>query len=245
MAKRFTDTTKWAKVWFQGLEPQWKIFWFYLLDSCDHAGIWEVNWSLASFMVGFQLKPDEAKESMRKQIVELDNGKRWFIADFIEFQYTELNPANRAHNSVIKLLKKYGAYKGLNRGLLARKDKDTDKDMVKDKVTLEKKREIQADLLWQVWTKLIQDDKSKASSIKNASKLLNPPDPITWQDLLGAVCAYAGSIDEPDEYTYKCSNFFGQKAYWENWREDAPEEMVKAFQEALDKKTKDLENEQV
>jgi hypothetical protein len=58
---------------------------------------------------------------------------KWFLPRFIEFQYkTGLNPENRAHQSVLNILKKEGAYKGLTRGFKARKDMDMDMDMDKD-----------------------------------------------------------------------------------------------------------------
>lgn len=130
MAKRFTDTGKWKKKWIRELNPDMKLFWFYLLDNCDHAGIWEVDIDLASFQVGVKLDEARILKVFNRKIVPFKDGK-WFIPKFIEYQYGELNEANRAHSSVIKILTKYGLYKGLARGLQGAKDKDKDKD--KDK----------------------------------------------------------------------------------------------------------------
>jgi len=58
----------------------------YLLDQCDHAGIWEVDFELAAYFCGNFIYY-EIKDTFRKQFIEFDNGKRWFIKDFIEFQY--------------------------------------------------------------------------------------------------------------------------------------------------------------
>ena len=66
MAKRFTDNQKWSKSWFMDLEPKDKLLWIYMIDSCDHAGIWEVNWKLTSFMVGFQVA--KLPSSFEKQV---------------------------------------------------------------------------------------------------------------------------------------------------------------------------------
>ena len=55
MAKRFTDTDKWKKKWFRELKPISKCFWSYLLDNCNHAGIWEVDISLAEGVGLFEL----------------------------------------------------------------------------------------------------------------------------------------------------------------------------------------------
>ncbi len=131
MANRFTATEKWVDPWFCGLNEKDKLFWIYLVDNCDHAGMWQVNWPL----VNFHIKDYVFNEKVFNGRVVILKDEKWFIPKFIEFQYkTGLNPENRAHLSVINILKKEGAYKGLERGLQARKDKDKDKDMVKDKV---------------------------------------------------------------------------------------------------------------
>ncbi len=133
MAKRFTATEKWDKVWFRKLKPEHKCFWMYLIDRCNHAGVWEVDFELAEMYIGCKLNEPELKQVFEKQFVVLNDGSRWFIKDFVDFQYGVLNPENRAHASVISILTKEGAYKGLTRSLQGRKDKDKDKDMVKDK----------------------------------------------------------------------------------------------------------------
>ncbi len=128
MAKRFTATEKWDDPWFCGLGATDKLFWIYILDKCDHAGIWRVNWPLVKFHIG-EYVFDNTKFDGRVQILSAD---KWFIKKFIEFQYGALNPENRAHHSVICILKKEGAYKGLVRGIQGRKDTDKDKDMDKE-----------------------------------------------------------------------------------------------------------------
>lgn len=106
MAKRFTDTEKWNKVWFKRLTPTLKSFWTYICDRCNHAGIWEVDFETAEFYIGEKLNPKLIQETFKKQFIELADGKRWFIEDFIEFQYGQLNRENRVHLSVIDKLKK-------------------------------------------------------------------------------------------------------------------------------------------
>lgn len=125
MANRFTATEKWTDPWFCGLSEKDKLFWIYIVDNCDHAGIWQVNWPL----VKFHIKDYVFNEGVfNGRIVKLKDHK-WFIPKFIEFQYkTGLNPDNRAHASVLSILKKEGAIKGLASPWLGRKDKDKDKD---------------------------------------------------------------------------------------------------------------------
>ena len=139
MAKRFTDTEKWKKVWFRNLRPKFKCFWQYVTDNCNHAGIWEVDFNLASYLIGTKLDEEEIRQEFKKQFVELEGGKRWFVKDFVEFQYGCLNPSNNAHKSVLSILEKSGVGEGLvcpSLGALDM-DKDTDKDMDKDKYTSE------------------------------------------------------------------------------------------------------------
>jgi hypothetical protein len=112
MAKRFTDTDKWTKKWFRNLTPGSKLFWQYLLDSCNHAGIWEVDFGLAAFQIGVELDEDEINAAFRDKVTALDNGEKWFMNDFVDFQYGELKQNNNAHLSVAKILSKYDVLKG-------------------------------------------------------------------------------------------------------------------------------------
>ena len=131
MPKRYTDTDKWKKIWFRKLKNDHKVFWMYVLDQCDHAGIWEVDFELASYFCN-GIKETEIRETFVKQYHEFDDGKRWFIKDFIEFQYRGLDESNRVHNSVINILKRHGLFKGLIRPLYEPKAKDKDKEQAKD-----------------------------------------------------------------------------------------------------------------
>lgn len=128
MPKRFTATEKWIDPWFCALPLADKLFWVYLLDNCDHAGIWQVNWPL----VRFHIPGYEFGEVRFEGRVTILGPEKWFIPKFVQFQYGELNPANRAHASVVSILMKEGAYKGLTRSLIAHKDKDKDSVEVKE-----------------------------------------------------------------------------------------------------------------
>ena len=139
MAKRFTDTNKYKKPFIRGLQGAYKLLWDYLYHDCDHAGIWIVDFDIAQIYIGndMQVNKEEALKCFNKdekRIIEIDNGKKWFIPSFIEFQYGELNSKNRAHNSVISILKKYDLWETDNKGLISPlqgcKDKDMDKDIL-------------------------------------------------------------------------------------------------------------------
>jgi len=127
MAKRFTDTEKWKKPFVRGLDAPYKLLWLYILDDCDHAGIWQVDEEIANIKIGQKIDLKKAITLFGEKIHVFDKGQKWFIPDFIEFQYGGLSEENRAHNSAIQILKKYNlltSAKGLTRGIQGRKDKD-------------------------------------------------------------------------------------------------------------------------
>ena len=132
MAKRFTDSRKWSDPWFMELPLLMKCLWIYLLDTCDHAGIYKVNLKLASFLLGETINPADVKRYFSGRIIEID-AETWRIPKFIDFQYGSLNPDNRVHASVLLTLEKEGACKGLRSPFQGAKDKDKDKDKDKEK----------------------------------------------------------------------------------------------------------------
>ncbi len=155
MAKRLTETNKWADPWFCSLNERDRLFWIYILDNCDHAGIWRANHMLINvFFPGY----GQDFSRFGDRIVQVD-AEKWFIPKFITFQYPGgLKKDNRAHLSVIEILQKSGLWplplprkektslpfpqKQDPSMPLARpidgckdkdKDKDKDKELVKDK----------------------------------------------------------------------------------------------------------------
>ena len=136
MAKRFTESGKWKKKWIRQLDPKYKLFWFYLLDNCDHAGVFDADIESASFHIGLEYTEEEILKVFNRKIVPFKTDK-WFIPKFVEYQYGELNENNRAHLSVINILNKYdllGANKPHRSPLKGNKVKVKDKEQVKVKV---------------------------------------------------------------------------------------------------------------
>lgn len=131
MAKRFTDNEKWKDTWFIDLPTKYKLFWIYILDECNHAGIWKVNFKVASFFIGEHLEDSEVKRILKDRIIVL-NDNYWYVKKFIKYQYKleiqELNPKNKLHLSVLKLLNEYKEFKPLASPLLGVKDKEKDID---------------------------------------------------------------------------------------------------------------------
>lgn len=100
MAKRFTDSKKWNKIWFRTLSPTNKCFWYYVCDNCTKAGIWEVDFETASHYIGDNLKEDEIRDIFSKQYIPFRDGKKWILRDFIAFQYKKLRKGHLFHESI-------------------------------------------------------------------------------------------------------------------------------------------------
>lgn len=140
MPKRFTDTEKWKKPFIRGLEGPYKLLWFYILDDCDHAGIWQVDFEVARIRTGqHDLDYQKALNVFGDRVQPIEKFK-WFIPDFISFQYGELSEKNRLHLSVIQILSKNKLDIKKNKGLISPLEGDKDKDKDKDK-ELEKDKE--------------------------------------------------------------------------------------------------------
>lgn len=140
MAKRFTDSEKWKDPWFRKLKGKNQLFWLFVLDTCDHAGIWKDQFDDFCFFTGFKISQKEAMDVFSDRMTKINN-ESYFVRKFISFQYGKLNPEkNNAHKGVIKSLtysgisyEKEGAKEGLGRGCLAPQDKEQDKEQDKDK----------------------------------------------------------------------------------------------------------------
>ena len=107
MAKRFTDTMKWEEDWYLDLSLTQKLFWIYICDNCNHAGIFRPNKRLFEMLIGDKINLEKFLAHVnedRLRISILANG-RWYITGFIEFQYgSNLNANNRVHKTILKLL---------------------------------------------------------------------------------------------------------------------------------------------
>jgi len=140
MAKRFHDTEIWEEDWFIALPRDYRDLWLYAKDKCDHAGVWRPNTATFNKLYDLKVNIKKALELFnngKERIKVLTNG-RWLIIDFIFFQYgNHLNPNNRVHLSIMRVLEQngvnFGSIRGLNEDthspmIIGLKDKDKDKD---------------------------------------------------------------------------------------------------------------------
>ena len=107
MAKRFTDTMKWNEDWYLDLNLTQKLFWIYICDNCDHAGIFKPNKRMFEILIGETIDVNlflDVVNQDKTRIEILANG-RWYLTGFIEFQYGAiLNPNSQVHKSILKVL---------------------------------------------------------------------------------------------------------------------------------------------
>jgi hypothetical protein len=108
MAKRFTDSSKWNDNWFSNLTNEQKLTWIYILDTCDHSGIWEKNLKVLNFHIGSTFVEGELQKIFSGKFIEIND--KWFIPKFIKFQYGDkfLTSTNNAIVSARKLLIEVG-----------------------------------------------------------------------------------------------------------------------------------------
>ena len=139
MAKRFTDTEKWEDEWFTDLSNDYKVIWFYLLDTCDNAGIWKKNIKKLNYLCNTNVTSDDLLKVFTKRVTILADEK-WFINKFCIVQYGHdfLQSKNKAVLSAVKKLIIEGVlvdngYSNDTLSIPYQYSIDTPKEQVKDK----------------------------------------------------------------------------------------------------------------
>jgi hypothetical protein len=147
MAKRFVDTSLWKRKWYRCLPPKMKLFYFYMITNCDHAGMYDVDLELAEFQIGMPVKQKDIDEHLKDHIKVIKDDK-WWVKAFVDFQYGELKDTNNAHISVIKILNKYGIL-GADEGLTSScsADQYKDKEYNQDSNKVKEKEKMNPDIL--------------------------------------------------------------------------------------------------
>jgi hypothetical protein len=145
MAKRFSATEIWEEDWFLDMPNEYKLFWYYMLSTCDHAGLFKVNVGSFCKLLSVKIDPEKYLELINtgKLRVRPITGSLWLIEDFFVFQYGHVfNHNNKVHQSIANLYKKYNINILEVRGLSEVKERtkrgqegvnDTPKDKEHDK----------------------------------------------------------------------------------------------------------------
>lgn len=198
MAKRFTDTEKWRDPWFCSLSSSDKLFWVYLLDTCNVAGIWQVNWPLVHFYIpGFEFQ----SVTFQDRIQVLSNQK-WFVPKFIVFQYGTLQKNNRLHQRILFELEKEGVSIPLGHPSQGDKDKDMDKD---------KDREMLFELLW---SKYPRKDGRKEAFRHFKATVTTEEDSANIQAALGNYLKHLKNNRTEPQFIKMGSTWFNN---WQDW----------------------------
>lgn len=116
--KRFTEAFKWNDPWFRKLAPTQKLFWSYICDNCDNAGVWKIDFEMASFQIGGIVGIDiiPAINNKKERVKIFDNEELLLVKDYINFQIGNICtkcPTNLQINCV-RLVKNYIENKGLS-----------------------------------------------------------------------------------------------------------------------------------
>jgi hypothetical protein len=203
MAKRFTDSDKWKKAFIKSLPVEYKLFWLYLLDDCDFCGIWHVGFDVAELRIGLPLVRKRAEDLFEGKIVVFDDGEKWFIPDFIEFQYGTLNEQNRMHRGVLSQLHKY-KLKPLQSPIKGAKDKDKDKDKDKEQ-DKEQDGRLSFDVLWELYDKKVGDK----------AKLKTKWDKLTTEDRQKAInyIPFYKNAQPDKQYRKNLETFLNNKSW--------------------------------
>jgi hypothetical protein len=104
--KRMTDTDKWGKPWWRKLTKAQRWLWLWLLDNCDASGVVDFTLEWASAVLEEKLTQEDVK-ALEKQLEPRPDGKYW-IRDFIAFQYRVLSQVSPGQNKVFADAKKNG-----------------------------------------------------------------------------------------------------------------------------------------
>ena len=153
MAKRFVDTEIWNKAWYQELTLKEKILVKYIFEQCDCAGVWDINFRLASFIIGETVSYEDIENINTKNLLfEIFDNDKIFVIDFIKFQYGTLSENCKPHKPIIEKLKKYNLFERVSKGYPKGMD------------TLEEKEKEQ----------LIEKEKDKEIKVSNPDNIFNP-----------------------------------------------------------------------
>lgn len=150
MAKRYTQTEIWEEDWFLEMPRSYMLFWFFIKDKCNHAGIWRPNVRYFNTIIDGKISLDQALVYFNygKERIQILKSGHWFILDFFVFQYgSSFNTLNKVHKSIESIYNQEDIELTSIRGLLDLKDRVKDKDKEKDnKEGKNKKEKIDKDL---------------------------------------------------------------------------------------------------
>lgn len=102
--KRFSETEKWRDPWFRSLKPSQKLLFLFIVDNCNNAGFWEEDKDYACYATGMNV--EEYEGAVKGLARGLIGASGWYwVKNFLKHQKNDtINPENRAHVQILKLL---------------------------------------------------------------------------------------------------------------------------------------------
>lgn len=173
MAKRFIDTDFFKDPFVRGLKGAFKGLYVYLFLDCSNGGIWNVEIDVAKIRCGIEpdVSEEEIKEVFSEKIIELDNGEKWFLKNFVKFQHKGvLKENNKAHISAINELLSYALIEEKNDGIFEvkeEKNKGHQSPLEGAKVIVKVKEKVKA--------KVKEKEKKEISKIEKSEPELKIP----------------------------------------------------------------------
>jgi len=210
MPKRFTETNKWTNnKWFFSLSIESKLFWIFLLDSCDSVGVWEENILLANNIIGYEYSMDTLLKDFGKQIHIFKDNRKWWIRDFCDFQYGILkeDSASKPILSYIALLKKHSLWKLYTKGIYTLKEKEKDMDKEKDKGKEQDKEQEIFDLIRKKYPGIKRGINTEYSNLKKKHQ--------DWKEVIKLMMP---AIDNQISFRNKLNNSNKFVPSWKNFQ---------------------------
>lgn len=214
--QRNTDTEIWKDPWFRRLPALEKVFWRYLCDNVDDAGVWKEDLDLAAFQIGEAIDKDRALQHFnagKERVKEFKTGY-WLIIDFVAFHYGGIdlsNPTNNFHRHITSLVNRHGI-QGLVSPSLGAKDKG--KGIEERKDIGDSKGEVLAlfDEFWKTYPARHGKKIEKEATLKEFKKIPAPDHTL----VVVAARNYANSGQLP-----KDPKRFFKDGYWREWLKPA------------------------
>jgi hypothetical protein len=233
VSKRFTDTNIWDKPWYRQLTPTDKIAFKYITEKCDSVGVWTPDFEAADFFIGTAVDWQRLPEKVNGNIDILENGK-WWLVDFCNFQYGQLNEGCPPHRMYISLLYKHGVhervFKGYSKGFNTPQEKEKNINISRtSKKTREEGKDNREDSkliyhddfveCWKIYPKKLGKQRAYKAYVTRRRQ------GVDKADLLLACVNYKRSMNGTDEtYIKHASTFFGPDEHWRDYLQGLGEE---------------------
>lgn len=126
MSKKQTDSEKFTNLFFRKLPAPYKLFWEYILMTCDQSGVWVVEEEVAQVRIGKDAKFSiqkalEVFNADKERVYPFKDGEKWLILGYIHFQRGKAikeDDASPYTKGLINCLKNNGLYQYFNKSTL-------------------------------------------------------------------------------------------------------------------------------